>query len=482
MRRSLLTAFVTMMILSASLLAAAQEPRTTTAAPPPAAQSPCIPSIEFVRAIAWPVTALVIAFVFRRPLATFVRALGTRVTKLSLFKVELELVPATSATSTPLLDDIKTATTSAPISDSSRAMLKEVQSGAPADYATIDLGKGYEWLTSRLFIAAAMLERMRGLQVMVFLESTPQTARRFLAIAPVQVVRWSLAQQYPHLEAAWAGAYLQAFPTAAPLPTFTSTGAGNLVGRYAWRIVSLVGTKQKPTSVASATYTLTAATSGGHVDWTADTDEAVTGYEIYRTDGSGANFYLEGKVSGRFTTMFTVGGSGDTDTEIVKNRKLQEFSMPSVPQGAVWLPDTMISFQPMITSNTGAMDPSQAWQIVARFIDALQRPTTVPQKPDVTEPPETPTGWTRVGEREERAEFINAAFLRSILPQEAFTTACSDAFEDAPRAKRTRAVLRRISPFVALTRGDREFVRLVNRKALVEEVVAPFADEPGDGA
>ncbi len=106
---------------------------------------------------------------------------------------------------------------------------------------------------------------------------------------------------------------------------------------------------------------------------------------------------------------------------------------------------------------------------------------TTPQQPDVTEPPETPAGWTPVGGREERAEYINAEFLRAILPLEAFT-AWSDAFDDAPRAKRTRAVLRRPSSFVALTQGDREFVRLVNRKALVEEVVAPLADEPEAGA
>jgi len=312
---------------------------------------------------------------------------------------------------------------------------------------------------------------------MVFLETRPSTTRRFLAIAPVQVVRWSLAQRYPHLEAAWARAYIQAFPTAPPLPTFTSTCTGNLVGSYAWRIVSMVGTKRKSTSVQSAFYTLTAATGGGHVDWTADPEEAVTGYEIYRNTGSGPQFYLEGTVTNRLTTTFTVGGAGDTDTEIVKKRALQEFSMPTVPQGAAWLPDTMATLQPLVISNTGAMDPFQARQMVARFIDSLQRPITTPQRPDVAEPPEAPAGWTPVGGREERAEYINADFLRAILPQEAFT-AWSDAFDDAPRAKRTRAVLRRISPFVALTHGDREFVRLVNRKAFVEEVVAPLSDEP----
>lgn len=164
----------------------AQEPQTPSAAST-TAPAPSTPLVELVRSLAWPVSALVMAFAFRRPIAAFVTALGTRVTKLSVFKVELELVPATSATSTPLLDDIRTATTSAPISDSSRMMLEQVQSGTLADYATIDIGTGDEWLTSRLFIAATMLERMRGLQVMVFLESTTTTHERFVAVAPVQV-------------------------------------------------------------------------------------------------------------------------------------------------------------------------------------------------------------------------------------------------------------------------------------------------------
>jgi hypothetical protein len=339
----------------------AQEPQTPSAAST-TAPAPSTPLVELVRSLAWPVSALVMAFAFRRPIAAFVTALGTRVTKLSVFKVELELVPATSATSTPLLDDIRTATTSAPISDSSRMMLEQVQSGTLADYATIDIGTGDEWLTSRLFIAATMLERMRGLQVMVFLESTTTTHERFVAVAPVQVVRWSLAQRYAYLEAAWARAYLELFPQA---------------------------------PVAGA----------------------------------------------------------------------------ALPQGAMWPPDprTTMTAQPIVTSNTGALDAWAARQLVGRFINSLQRPATLPPTSD---------GWVLLHKTvEERAEWVTTPLLRDLLPRETFA-AWSDAFQDAPRAKRTRAVLRRSTPFVALTRGDREFVRLVNRKAFVEEIVAPLADEP----
>jgi hypothetical protein len=474
-------------VLTGSILAAGQEPSTALATAAAATPTPCVPSIEALRALAWPISALVIAILFRRPLAAFVGALGSRVTKLSLFKVELELVPATpaTATSTPLLDDIKTATTSAPISDSSRMMLDQVQTNTPADYAVIDLGTGGEWLTSRLFIAAAMLERMRSLQVMVFQETTASTPRRFLAIAPGHTVRWSLAQRYPHLEAAWARAYIQAFPGAPSPPIFTSTGSGRLLGNCSWRVLPLVGANRKLSWAESAIYTLTAATGAGRVEWKPDPDEAVTGYEIYRSSGSDPKFYLEGTVSDRLTTTFLAGLSGaSTSAPVATPRVLQELGVPALPEGAVWLPDMQTTFQPMITSNTGAMDPLQARQIVARFIDSLQRPTTIPYKPasdPLVEPLRPPAGWTRVGDREERAGFVDAELLRAILPPECFS-AWSDAFDDAPRAKRARAVLRRISPFVALTRGDREFVRLVNRKALVEDLVGPLADEPEAGS
>ena len=74
-------------------------------------------------------------------------------------------------------------------------MLEQVQSGTPADFATIALGSGEAWLTSRLYIAAVMMERMRGTQVFVFGERAPFTERRLVAVASVRQVRWALARR-----------------------------------------------------------------------------------------------------------------------------------------------------------------------------------------------------------------------------------------------------------------------------------------------
>jgi hypothetical protein len=62
-------------------------------------------------------------------------------------------------------------------------------------------------LTSRLFIFAVMLQRMRGLRCLVFLETSGGIRRRFMGMAPPGAVLWSLAMRYPWLEWALANEY-----------------------------------------------------------------------------------------------------------------------------------------------------------------------------------------------------------------------------------------------------------------------------------
>ena len=239
-------------------------------------------------------------------------------------------------------------------------MLEQVQSTTPADFATIALGAGDAWLTSRLYIAAVMMERMRGAQVFVFVEHTPSTERRLLAVGSVRQVRWALARRYPWLEAAFLRASLSVFP------------------------------------------------SGG---------------------------------------------------------------AQALPVGAAWLPDprTLIQNPSIITSNTGGLAPIQARQIVGNFVGLLQSPAL---------PPENPHEWVELRSGTfERGKYVTRELLASLLPQTAFG-AWSDALRDSSRAQRTRAVLRRPTDFVAMVEGDREFERLTNRRALLEDIAAVLGEEP----
>ncbi len=168
--------------------------------------------VEIVKATAWPVVVLMAAFAFRKPLIRLVRTIGERATKLSLFNFGVELLPAARPSAGTTLEDIKDVSP-ADVGDSSSMLFHQVQDSTPADYAPLNLGKGDEWLTSRLFVAAALLERMRGVECFVFLEPDGNVDRRFVAIADARRLRWVLARRYPWLETAFARAYAEAAPT-----------------------------------------------------------------------------------------------------------------------------------------------------------------------------------------------------------------------------------------------------------------------------
>jgi hypothetical protein len=88
-------------------------------------------------------------------------------------------------------------------------LLQQIRDDRASDYAVFDLDSGHSWLTSRLFIFAVLLQRMRNLRCLVFVETMGNTRRKFLGMASPEEVRWVLAQRYPWLEQAFAQAYGQ---------------------------------------------------------------------------------------------------------------------------------------------------------------------------------------------------------------------------------------------------------------------------------
>lgn len=158
--------------------------------------------VELAKALGWPLVALIVAIAFRQALTGFLGAIGGRVSKVSAFNVSIDLAAAKAPAATPLLDEIKSSTDQAQVSDSTRSMIEQAQSTVPADYAVIQLGTGDEWLTSRLYIAAVLMERMRGAKVLVFVERAAGVERRFVAVANIRQLRWQLATKYPWLESA----------------------------------------------------------------------------------------------------------------------------------------------------------------------------------------------------------------------------------------------------------------------------------------
>jgi len=323
-------------------------------------------TVELVKALAWPVLALFAALVFRKPLIQLGRAIGERATKLSVFSVGVELLPAATPSAGTTLENIQREPSPAQIHDTTRMLFQQVQDNTPADYAVVDLGEGRAWLTTRLFIGAVMLRRMRGLESFVFLETAMNVDRRLLAVADARQLRWALARRFPWLEIAFARAYAET--------------ASNMNGVL-------------PTPL---------------------TAQAEYGF---------------------------------------------------------------------IAADTGGLAPWSAGQLVGRFIESLQVPAPVaappppPLAPAVPVPPPLPpiatpdSEWvTLKNERKERAQWITSRLLRELLPETSFQ-AWTDVPLEASRAARVRAVLLRRMPFVALVDRDRRFTRLIDRRALIEDVV-----------
>jgi hypothetical protein len=103
----------------------------------------------------------------------------------------------------------------------------------------------------------------------------------------------------------WNGASLSAGgATQLAAPTIASGGAGVLLGTYRYRVVPINSDKtRKPGSVTSAVFRANLNSAG--VTWVADADGGVVGYEIYRTTGSGLDFYLVTYIDGRTTVTYT---------------------------------------------------------------------------------------------------------------------------------------------------------------------------------
>lgn len=123
--------------------------------------------IGLIGVVAWPAVIVTAVLVLRKPLSSFLKGLGQRTKKLSVFQFALELseVPEIKPTwSGPLLSDVRQPTAAAEFDSRAMALFEQFEDETAYDYAVVDLGVGNQWLTSRLFIFAVVLERMRGLQ------------------------------------------------------------------------------------------------------------------------------------------------------------------------------------------------------------------------------------------------------------------------------------------------------------------------------
>lgn len=118
----------------------------------------------------------------------------------------------------------------------------------------------------------------------------------------------------------WDGTTLSAAGyTQSPTVTSAVGAAGNLSGTYQWKLLSLVGTTRQKGSIASTARAFSA--TQGSLSWTADANTSVTGYELYRTTGTGKVYYFVAYIDGRTTVTYT---DNIADSTILSNRVMEE--------------------------------------------------------------------------------------------------------------------------------------------------------------
>lgn len=160
--------------------------------------------VSLTEKIAWPAMALVGLLVFRKPLSNFLDVVGKRATEISIGGLGIKLPTMSEA---PLSDDVltfKATDALTVINDSAkRTLFNMFQRKEKFEFAVINLGRGLEWLSSRLYIFALMLQRMKGLKCIVFVAAGASTDKQFIGITTPEKIRWSLAQFQPWLETAY---------------------------------------------------------------------------------------------------------------------------------------------------------------------------------------------------------------------------------------------------------------------------------------
>lgn len=161
---------------------------------------------EVVAQYCWPFVVLVALLLLHRPVRLLMENIAKNATEVSLGSwATFKLPGLKQAPEDQVILNFKDLEGSV-WQESGSNLLAQFQNTRTPEYALLDLGEGGEWISSRLFIFAVMLQRMKGLRCIVFV-STSNQQTTYVGCAAPDAVRWRLAADQPWLEAAFAQAY-----------------------------------------------------------------------------------------------------------------------------------------------------------------------------------------------------------------------------------------------------------------------------------
>jgi len=165
---------------------------------------------ETAKALVWPLVLLAVLIAYRSSLLQLARLVGPRIKSVKLGELSLEFAEAKELRTSVFTGgavDLRQAGQANDVQDSTqRSFFEQLGQRERLDYVVVDLGEGTNWLSSRLFILAVILGRMRGLCAIVFVQRTGSTSRQYLGVADCKTTRWRLAAKFPWLEDALSAA------------------------------------------------------------------------------------------------------------------------------------------------------------------------------------------------------------------------------------------------------------------------------------
>jgi hypothetical protein len=240
------------------------------------------PLLESLAPYAWPLVVLLCLLLLRGPIRALPAQIATRATEVSLGSwASIKLPGLQEAPTDQGMLNIKDLVGTV-WQESGSNILAQFRATTTPEYALVDLGEGNEWISSRLFIFAVMLQRMKGLRCIVFVSTTQTQDRSFLGCASPDNVRWRLAADQPWLEAAFAQAYAQ---ITGPPSTYSRSNAftdikGALEPQVAQTAVStFVQSLKQPPPHANPTEYVTIHSGDEHATW-------ITAAELERIIGT----------------------------------------------------------------------------------------------------------------------------------------------------------------------------------------------------
>lgn len=163
--------------------------------------------LQFASAIAWPAAILFVAHMFREPLSDLIETVGERAQAIQAFKVKIDLGQLSKSFAPEVVVNYLA---SAPVSPSGiGSIAKSIRDAAQADYLIIDIGsaENRKYLTSRLYVLAATIERIRPTRCFVFVGGRENEGNFFVGAASPRDIRHTLGTRFPWYEKALIAAF-----------------------------------------------------------------------------------------------------------------------------------------------------------------------------------------------------------------------------------------------------------------------------------